>query len=68
MIFTVLRTVRLGVVEREVVDFFVVDLLAVLGATVVAVDFEDVGAGATLCAGAGNTELGCWVAANCANC
>ena len=39
MIFTVLRTVRLGVVEREFVDFLVVDLLAVLGATVVAVDF-----------------------------
>ena len=65
MIFTVLRTVRLGVVEREeFVDFLVVGLLAVFGITVfgitvVGVDFVVVGAGATFCAGAGNTELGC---------
>ena len=68
MILTVLRTVRLGVVEREVVDFLVVDLLAFLGWTGVAFDFVVVGTGATLCAGAGNTELDCWVAAAWANC
>ena len=60
LILTVLRTVGLGVVEREeLVDFLVVGLLAIFGITVVGVDFVVVGAGATFCAGAGNTELGC---------
>ena len=64
MILTVLRTERLGAVDRElvdflVVDFLVVDLLTFFGAAVVDVDFVLVGTGATLCAGAGKTELGC---------
>ena len=60
LILTVLRTVGLGVVEREeLVDFLVVGLLAVFGITVVGADFVVVGAGATFCAGGGNTELGC---------
>jgi hypothetical protein len=59
LILTVLRTERLGGVDRELVDFLVVDLTAFLGVTFVAVDVTVFGAGATLCAGAGNTELGC---------